>query len=85
MTAPIPGFQRPAPEVAIAGQPSAEQLAELKQEGFRSVVSLRPASENTGFDEPAEAARLGLSYFHSKRPGKASRRPVVATPIRLPN
>ena len=64
MTAPIPGFQRPKPDVAIAGQPSAEQLAQLKQDGFSSVVNLRPASEQAGFNEQAEVGRLGLGYFH---------------------
>jgi uncharacterized protein (TIGR01244 family) len=64
MTAPIPGFQRPEPNLAVAGQPSTEQLAQLKQDGFHTVVNLRPASEQTGFDEQAEAGRLGLGYFH---------------------
>ena len=64
MTALIPNFQRPEPNVAIAGQPSAEQLAQLKHEGFRSVINLRPISEQAGFDEPAEVKRLGLGYFH---------------------
>jgi uncharacterized protein (TIGR01244 family) len=64
MTTPISGFQRPEPDVAIAGQPSSDQLKQLKQEGFRAVVNLRPSSEQTGFDEPAETGRLGLRYFH---------------------
>lgn len=64
MTASIPGFQRPEHDVAIGGQPSADHLAQLKQEGFRSIVNLRPTFEQAGFDEQAEANRLDLAYFH---------------------
>lgn len=44
------------------GQPSPEQLAELARAGVRTVVNLRGPAEAAGYDEAAEAARLGLRY-----------------------
>ena len=44
------------------GQPSPEQLAELARAGVRTVVNLRGPAEAAGYDEAAEASRLGLRY-----------------------
>lgn len=51
-----------AGDVLLAGQPSAAALAALAERGVRSVLDLRLSSEERGFDEPARAAELGLSY-----------------------
>ncbi len=65
----IPGivnFTRVDATVACGGATDVQALAELKQQGFRSVVNLRLATED-GADidaSRAEAARLGLKYFH---------------------
>lgn len=44
------------------GQPTPEQLADLARAGVRTVVNLRGPSESAGYDEAAEAGRLGLRY-----------------------
>lgn len=64
MTGSIPNFKRPTIDIAIGGQPSIEQLARVKDDGFRTVLNLRPVTENAGFDEHAEVTRLGLRYLH---------------------
>lgn len=46
----------------LASQPSAADLQLAVQRGVRNVISLRHADEPVGFDERAEAGRLGLSY-----------------------
>lgn len=92
MTASIPGFQRVGHDVAIGGQPSSDRLAQLKQEGFLSIVNLRPTFEQAGFDEQAEAIRGGLNYFHipivdadSLTPGAVNVLDgILADPVNLP-
>ncbi|GIK35919.1 MAG: hypothetical protein BroJett010_24780 [Gammaproteobacteria bacterium] len=49
--------------ILVAGQPTAADLALARGEGIHRVINLRHASEPAGFDEPAEAARLGLEYI----------------------
>jgi uncharacterized protein (TIGR01244 family) len=48
--------------LATGGQPTLEQFASLKKEGFRTVVNLREPSEHDSIAEAAEARRLGLGY-----------------------
>ncbi|TBR08262.1 MAG: hypothetical protein EPO46_10235 [Lysobacter sp.] len=50
------------PGLYSAGQPSPEELADLAQQGVRTVINLRGTDETMGFDEAAEAARLGMDY-----------------------
>lgn len=50
-------------EIAIAGQITSDQLQQLTQDGFRSVLNLRSPDEPTFFpDEPEKAAYLDLQY-----------------------
>ena len=49
--------------ILVAGQPTAADLALARDKGIHRVINLRHASEPAGFDEPAEAARLGLEYI----------------------
>lgn len=44
------------------GQPTREELARLASEGVRTVINLRAPGETVDYDEPAEAARLGMRY-----------------------
>lgn len=44
------------------GQPTREELARLAREGVRTVINLRAPGEAVDYDEPAEAARLGMRY-----------------------
>lgn len=48
--------------IATGGQPTPEQLASLKKEGFRTIINLREPSEYDAAAEAAEARRLGLGY-----------------------
>ncbi len=53
-----------APELLVSGQPTTEQLAAVAAAGYKTVIDLRPASEERGFDEPARLAELGLTYLN---------------------
>ena len=53
-----------APGVLSAGQPTAAQLGELAKAGTKTIIDLRTASEDRGFDEPARAKELGLIYVN---------------------
>ena len=49
-------------KVLSGGQPSAADLARLKEKGFGTIINLRTESEDMGFDEATEAETLGLNY-----------------------
>lgn len=51
-----------SPQLLTGSQPSAADLAALKAAGVTTVINLRGTGEDAGYDEAAEAARLGLSY-----------------------
>lgn len=55
-------FAQPRAGLHTGGQPSREQLASAAASGVRTVIDLRGADEARGYDEAAEARRLGLSY-----------------------
>jgi uncharacterized protein (TIGR01244 family) len=58
----IPNYARLTPSLAVAGQPTPEALARLRELGFRTVVNLRAESE-PGVQAEAEAVRAaGLTY-----------------------
>lgn len=72
----IRNFLRVNEKICTGGQPTLEQLAELKAGGIRAVLNLRrpaekqtprPGAEPLAYDAAAEAAqaeRLGLRYFN---------------------
>jgi uncharacterized protein (TIGR01244 family) len=62
----INNFLRINSEICTGGQPTPEQLAQLKAQGVTTVINLRAPGE-TGFDaagEEAAAKKLGLRYFN---------------------
>ncbi len=72
----ITGFYRVEDGVAIGGQPVAEQVPPLAEQGYRTVINLRLESE---FDEAPvilAARRAGMSYvsvpMSSKQPTDAA-------------
>jgi protein tyrosine phosphatase (PTP) superfamily phosphohydrolase (DUF442 family) len=69
----LAGARRPEEGLLFGGQPTAEQLASVGAAGYR-VVDLRAATEDRGYDEPAEAARRGISYTAIPVDGEALRR-----------
>ena len=57
----IPAYRLVLPDVAVAGQPTAEALARLKEMGFRTVVNMRAAKEGPEGEREAVEAQ-GLRY-----------------------
>lgn len=58
----LPNQRNPEPGFVSGGQPSAKQLEAAANDGLGSVINLRPTSEDSGYDEAAKAAELGLDY-----------------------
>ncbi len=50
--------------VFLASQPSAADFEQAKAGGVKTVINLRPDSEQPGFDERAVLDELGLAYVH---------------------
>jgi uncharacterized protein (TIGR01244 family) len=59
--AAIPNYQLLRPGLAVAGKPSAQALAKLKEQGFKTVIDLRSESEGLA-DEKASVESQGLRY-----------------------
>ena len=51
-------------DVYLAGQPTAEDLAQAKKDGIKTVINLRPEAELKTFDERQAAEAAGLAYVH---------------------
>jgi uncharacterized protein (TIGR01244 family) len=60
----IPNVTFPEPGVMAAGQPTGEQLQLLAEEGYKTVIDLRPSAEPHGFDEPQAARENGMAYVN---------------------
>jgi len=50
--------------IFAGSQPAAGDLRHAKENGIKTVLNLRPKSEDPGFDEAALAAELGLEYHN---------------------
>jgi uncharacterized protein (TIGR01244 family) len=50
--------------ITTAGQPSAEALSAAAKAGYKTVIDLRPESEDHGFDEKKTVQTLGMSYVN---------------------
>lgn len=61
-TATLPNRKDPLEGITSAGQPTAEQLTAAATEGFKTVIDLRPASEDHGMDERVIVEKLGMRY-----------------------
>ncbi len=48
--------------IFAGSQPAADDLRHAKENGIRTILNLRPKSEDPGFDEAALVAELGLEY-----------------------
>jgi uncharacterized protein (TIGR01244 family) len=57
----VPNYHPLNPQLATAGQPPAEAWAQLKQQGFKTVINLRTESEGAK-DEEAAVTAAGLRY-----------------------
>ena len=61
---PIRNFVQVNKDFCTGGQPRAEHLKKLKDEGVKAIINLRPASEHRAAEEEAQAKELGLKYFN---------------------
>lgn len=71
-------FAQPQPGLHTGGQPSQEDLAQLQSAGVRTVIDLRGTQEDRGYDESAEARRLGMAYIALPIAGKDDITPANA-------
>ena len=55
-------FHEPMLGLRTGGQPSRNDLSDLKAKGVTTVISLRTAEETVGYDEAAAAADLDMAY-----------------------
>ena len=63
--ATIMNFHSYSDELSAGGQPSPEQLRNLKEEGFEAIINISPASTRNYLSEEAGMAEsLGLEYVH---------------------
>jgi uncharacterized protein (TIGR01244 family) len=61
---PIREFLRINKDFCTGAQPKLEHLAQLKAEGIKTIINLRPPSEHRAAEEEAKAKELGLRYFN---------------------
>jgi uncharacterized protein (TIGR01244 family) len=61
---PIRNFLRVNTEFCTAGQPTTEQLTDLKTDGIRAVLNLRVPTEHDAAGEEAAVRELGMNYFN---------------------
>jgi protein tyrosine phosphatase (PTP) superfamily phosphohydrolase (DUF442 family) len=61
---PIRNFLRVNDQFCTGGQPRLEHLQQLKDEGVKAIINLRPPSEHRAAEEEARAKELGLKYFN---------------------
>ncbi len=64
-------FHQPRAGLHTGGQPTVEDLAQLHAQGVRTIIDLRGADEDRGYDEAAEVRRLGMDYIPLPIAGKA--------------
>lgn len=61
---PIRNFVRVNDQFCTGGQPRLEHLQQLKDEGVKAIINLRPPAEHRAAEEEARAKELGLRYFN---------------------
>ena len=61
---PIRNFVRVNDQFCTGGQPRLEHLQQLKDEGVKAIINLRPPGEHRAAEEEAKAKELGLRYFN---------------------
>ena len=61
---PIRNFLRVNDQFCTGGQPRLEHLQQLKDEGVKAIINLRPPTEHRAAEEEARAKELGLKYFN---------------------
>lgn len=59
----IPNYYRLRDDIATAGQPSDDALADVHQAGFKAVLSLRTEQEGS-LEEKPKVEALGMEYYN---------------------
>lgn len=59
----INNLRQPKRGFLVGGQPDTKDLDALAKAGVRYVINMRPQAEHPGFDEAAEVAKRGMSYY----------------------
>lgn len=67
----IPNAMSPFENLLCGGQLTHRDLEDAKAKGYRTIINLRPASEQGAFDEAAAAKELGLDYLNIPVAGEA--------------
>ena len=60
----IRNYLRVNTDFCTAGQPTLEQLSQLQEDGFRTVLNLRVPTEHDAAAEEALVRELGMNYFN---------------------
>lgn len=61
-----------------SGQPTLEDLDKLQAQGVTTIISLRPETENTGYDESVEVTKRGMHFITLPINGKSDITPEKA-------
>lgn len=61
---PIRNFLRINDQFCTGGQPRLEHLEQLKNDGVKAIINLRPSGEHRAAEEEAKAKELGLRYIN---------------------
>ena len=61
---PIRNFVKLNGDFCTGAQPRLEHLEQLKADGVKSILNLRPASEHRAAEEEAKVKELGMKYFN---------------------
>jgi uncharacterized protein (TIGR01244 family) len=59
----IPNYSRVRDDIAAAGQPTDEALADVQKAGFKAVLNLRTADEGS-LEEKPKVEALGMEYYN---------------------
>jgi uncharacterized protein (TIGR01244 family) len=79
----IEKFNWVSEKTATGGQPTIEQIAALKQAGFRTIVNLRERSEYDAAAEEAAVKENGLDYVNIPVPREAPKAEQVDAFLKL--
>lgn len=60
----IANESQPEQGLLASGQPTQAQLQEVAKAGYKTVLDLRPPSEDHGYDEPAAVRAAGMTYVN---------------------
>lgn len=75
-------FAQPRPGLHTGGQPTPEQLDALAAQGVRTVIDLRPGSEDHGYDEARAAEQRKLRYVQLPIAGPQDLTPANAAALK---